>query len=408
MEGESSLIERHLLEFLDTSTTPEKALESLSSCFSPGNSPDTVLIFLAYMRFIITKQPDAYVDGIWEKLFMKTIMFSRNCSDSGEEISHIMKTHTKIVLADGPRMITWLQKALIVPEKCPNPYVRLELFRMVRIFRWNKSGNMSTIDWALLDDTYESICGTFIHTISEIQPHHLYPSDGEVELLFDFTDLRFIFYRYESNLDPTLQKLITGGINEQLNMNNKVDVDSEEARFIYHCIQLIGIFAVIANSIPHPMLHIKMIGNLCLFLRHNIGRLIHSVDINLHDKTSWGQFQHVLSCLPLNSYIIATIRDLRSAILNHKCTYASYLPSASLATIIDNLARDLNVCTKSCDLPRLLMSRQVQGPTSVRQHALLANHLEPLYIIISKTDNEDDYDYDIPDENDDDAEVNDA
>ncbi|CAL4168148.1 unnamed protein product [Meganyctiphanes norvegica] len=308
----------------------------------------------------------------------------------------MMKTHTNIVPADCVQVITWLQKALVVQSKYPNPYIRLELFRLVRIFCSDILGNIPAIrDWMLLDDTYKSICRTFIHTISDINPHYLYPSDGEDEVLFDFTDLRFIFNRYENNVDHTLQKLITSGINEQLTMDNKVDVDSDEARFISHCIQLIGIFTVIANSIPSPILHMKMIGNLCIFLRHNIGKLIHSFDINIHDKTSWGQFQCVLSGLPFNPYIIATIRNLRSALLNHKCTYASWLPSASLATIVDNLARDLDVCTKSCDLPRLLMSRQVMGPKSVRQHALLARHLEPLYIIVSKVE-EDDCDYPDP------------
>ncbi|CAL4084801.1 unnamed protein product, partial [Meganyctiphanes norvegica] len=151
MDDHSSLMDNILLELLDPSTTPEKALETLSyPCFSPeayARDNDHVLIFLAYMRFIITRQPDAHVEGIWEELLKNTVIYSLNFSNSREEITYIRNTHTKVVLADGPLVSTWLQKALATHNKCPNPYIRLELFRLIRILLSKKNENMSIDEW---------------------------------------------------------------------------------------------------------------------------------------------------------------------------------------------------------------------------------------------------------------------
>ena len=41
----------------------------------------------------------------------------------------------------------------------------------------------------------------------------------------------------------------------------------------------------------------------------------------------------------------------------------------------DLIAEDLDVCSKPCMLPRLLLSRPVQGPILIRQHSLLLRRL---------------------------------
>ncbi|CAL4119312.1 unnamed protein product [Meganyctiphanes norvegica] len=396
MDDQSSPIEKHLLELLDPSTTPEKALQSLSSpCLSRKaytHDEDPVLIFLAYMRFIVTRLPDACVDGIWEDILRRTVKYSVTITLWREEITSVRRRHTRVVLADGPIVSTWFQQALSTHLKCPNPYIRLEMFRLIRILLWNPSNKKSTEDQDRTCATLESICGTFIHTISEIQPHHFYPSYGVDKVMFNFTDLiRFIFDIYEVLLDKRLQKMISDGINKQLKKDNDVDVDSDEARFISHCIQLIGIFSIMPGVRLYTIPHISRISQLCGFFKNKIGRLIYGLDINqLHGKTPWVQFRYVLSLLPFNPYIIATICDLRAAMFHTKLRYAQ-----SLATQLDSLAVDLDVCSKACDLPQLLLCRQLQGPRSVRQHALLAKKLEPLYFMLYRyTGNEDEDDSD--------------
>ncbi|CAL4108259.1 unnamed protein product [Meganyctiphanes norvegica] len=399
MDEQSRLIEKHLLELLDPSTTPERALESLSfPCFSIEpftRNSEPVLIFLAYMRFIITRLPDACVVGIWEDILRKTVMHSLNFSRHLVEITHVRRKHPSVVLADGPLVSTWLQKALNTHLQCPNPYIRLELFRLIRILLWRKNGNIPSDNWKRLCDTLRCVSKTFIHTISEIDPHYLYPSGGEYSVLFNFTDLEFIFSRYRHNVTNNhLQKFITDGLIEQLK-NCAVDVDCVEARFILHCIQLIGIFTFTVDSLPGQFREppITMITNLCDFFKNHIGNLINHVDIPRLEyiNTQWDQFRWVLQgFLPFKPYITATICDLRSAMINNKCS----IYSANIDTIglIDSISLDLGVCSKTCDLPRLLLSRQVQGPTSVQQHALLARHREPLwFLLISKKDSEDDY-----------------
>ncbi|CAL4089554.1 unnamed protein product [Meganyctiphanes norvegica] len=412
MECHNSLIDDILLELLDPNTTPEKALETLSyPCISHEaylRDDDHVLIFLAYMRFIMTRLPAACVEGIWEELLKKTLMYSLgNFSHLTEEITCVRSTHAGFVLADDPLVSTWLQKALVTHNKCPNPYIRLELFRLIRILLSKKKENMSIDEWECLCITLNCVCETFIHTISKIQPHHLYPSDGDDKVLFDFTDLRFIFNIYEVQMDEYLQKVISNGIIEYWKKDTELDVDSDEAGFIAHCIQLIGIFTVRANSIPDPVTHMTMICYLCNFFKYNLGKLIFINGM----KTPWDQFQYVLSQLPFKPYITATINDLRSAVCN-KCIY-----SGSIATRIDSIAQDLGVYTKTYDLPRLLFSRQVHGPTSVQRHALLTIHLSSLKLrLSSKTDSKDDdaevvvveeMDVEVSDTDDSDNDVND-
>ncbi|CAL4108260.1 unnamed protein product [Meganyctiphanes norvegica] len=383
MDEQSSLIEKHLLELLDKSTTPEKALQSLlSPCFSSVDvcsmDYEPVLIFLAYMRFIMTRQPEAYVDSIWEKILRKTMMFSRNCSDSGEEITHVMKTHTNVLPEDGPQVLTWLQKALVVHKKCPNPYLRLDLFRLIRIFRWNTSGNMSTKDRANLDDTYERVCSTFIHTIGEIQPLHLYPSGSEEKVLFSLADLSFIFDHYECNLNQKLQKIISNGIIEELMKHNTIDVESKEGKFISNCIQLIGIFMVKCGSISKlRMTSIRDIDFILNFFKYQIGNLIYYKDFEflLPGNIPWEQFRYILSHPSFRPHIMETICYLTSAIINNPCKY-----STQLWPVRDCIAGDLGVCTKTSDLPKLLLSRQVHGPGHVHTHTLLLpdlRHMKP-------------------------------
>ena len=64
-------LKQHLLELLKPSTTPEKALQSLSSpifSIKDHNPKDEkpLKIFLAFMDYIIFRGPNAPICGIWE------------------------------------------------------------------------------------------------------------------------------------------------------------------------------------------------------------------------------------------------------------------------------------------------------------------------------------------------------
>ncbi|CAL4158038.1 unnamed protein product, partial [Meganyctiphanes norvegica] len=74
-----------LRELQDPSMPLEQALELLtSSCFSheaySKGDNEPVVIFIAYMNFIITKIPKGCVDGIWEDILRKTLMYTRTFS----------------------------------------------------------------------------------------------------------------------------------------------------------------------------------------------------------------------------------------------------------------------------------------------------------------------------------------
>ncbi|CAL4099767.1 unnamed protein product, partial [Meganyctiphanes norvegica] len=117
------IIKKFLMELQNPSTTPEMALQSLLySCLSPTNcfpisdrlgATDNSLcaIFVAYIRFIVKKLPDACVDGIWKDILRKTVIYSR---------------YFPPVVGNCSLMSAWLDKALNNKSNCPNPYIRLE------------------------------------------------------------------------------------------------------------------------------------------------------------------------------------------------------------------------------------------------------------------------------------------
>ena len=136
IEDQSSLLQKLLLELSDPRTTPEMALQALSSpCFIPtsyksegDNKP--VVIFLACIEFIMMNLPDGYIVGIWEEVLRKTVNFSKEALDDFHQVINALFGLRRVSQVE-----TWLCKALDTDTMCPNPYIRLELFRLVRLFK---------------------------------------------------------------------------------------------------------------------------------------------------------------------------------------------------------------------------------------------------------------------------------
>ncbi|CAL4059503.1 unnamed protein product, partial [Meganyctiphanes norvegica] len=334
----------------------EKALQWLKSpCFCPEDykigERKPVVIFLVFMRFIMEKLPNACIDGIWEEIIKQTVLYSRNFSEKGTELFKISMNfypYTYDKVATGPQMITWLEEALSNKMKCTNPYIRLELFRLIRIMR----------KWQYPHPTCETMFDTFIHTMSEINPHHVYPSGGVDKVLFGFTDLRYIIkYNKEKNI---------------------IDChDRNGSRFLSHCIQLIGKFAVTVGFISDLVKQINRIRHLCNFLfelRELV--IIGPLEPQISKWAKWDQFRYIVSSPPFRPYIVETLCDLTASIINCK---GSNRNMACIMDIRDSIVQELNVGTNIYDLPRLLMSRQIQGPKPVCQHSLLLNNLTQMY-----------------------------
>ncbi|CAL4062116.1 unnamed protein product [Meganyctiphanes norvegica] len=205
-------------------------------------------------------------------------------------------------------------------------------------------------------------------------------------MLFGINYLEFLFSHYAYKFKGKLRNSITYGISKQLRKNGKVDVDSNEAKFIINCIQLIGVFTVMDGPKPN----IRLIDFLLSFFQDRIGSLIYCDNGSKEmGNTPWEQFSYVLSHQPdpFHHCIIETICDLTSAIFNNNCSNSTHL-----WPLRDRIAEDLGVCTNSCDLPGLLLSRQIHGPAQVRKHALLLRHSKPVYFYMRKADSKDEDD----------------
>ena len=174
MEDQSSLLKKFCLELAVSSTTPEIALKALSSpCFSPMNyksdDDEPIVIFNACMKFMMNRLPEGSVQGIWVEFLRKTITYSLNFSKEVQD-------NFGYACLFPNELETWLCKALSTNSKCP--YITLQLFHLMRLYKAYKY----TESWDNL----------FIHTICEIQPHHLYPSGNEDDVIFTIEDMLYM------------------------------------------------------------------------------------------------------------------------------------------------------------------------------------------------------------------------
>ena len=219
------------LFYINPYTTPEKALEILMSpCYSlealrkEGTEPGK--LFLAYMRFITTRLPDGCVDGIWEELFNKTIMYCRNLS------------YFNIVYEMSITIRIWLSEALSSNSKCPNPYIRLELFHLLRRFTDLEREKF------VVNNLILSVL--FIQTIRDIQSLHFHPSHVMGEILFDIADLRF--FTEVCFMVGEIQEIIFSDTVEQFTVDKEMIVKSNTPVFLDNFIHLIETVATIASS----------------------------------------------------------------------------------------------------------------------------------------------------------------
>ena len=103
--------------------------ELLSSCFSPVacSSEDTknVVIFLACLKFMVTRRPDDCVEGIWEDILRITVKYSLSFSEdvlfqlyksewSYNKLIHPPELCTLFDPSKTHQMKTWLDKALSI------------------------------------------------------------------------------------------------------------------------------------------------------------------------------------------------------------------------------------------------------------------------------------------------------
>jgi len=372
-------LENSLMTLLDPSTTPEEALQLFSTPIlsSVTYATDTddirpVVVFLAYLRFIITRRPLdllKHLDSIWEDILRKTLEYSRNFSERNQHTLTIvlhgfevgvdnifeLDDYNRMVPSLYPPVSKWIKTALEIPSMCPNPYIRLELFRLNRLFDANHH----------IRDR-DAMCLTFFDTICEIKPHSLYPSGNAYNVMFSAIDLDHVLTEHKDQLQHTISE----DLDQQLSEKSKVIGESEETKFVSHCIQLIGVFAVMAESKPDDNIKISELGHCWVAFKKGLGRMVNCD--HLHGMPLHMQFRHVFASHPLfHHYIIDTVRDLTMAITNCKPGNAKQM----LMILRDIIVEEQDLSNQACKLPSLLLSRQVEGPRRVHQHSLLLKGL---------------------------------
>ena len=336
LEDKSTLLKKLLLELRDPRTTPELALQSLSSpCFCPttyiseeDNEP--FVIFLACMEFIMERLPEGCVEGIWEQVLRKTVNFFKVDLNDFQGVIYALFGLTKVNQVE-----LWLYKAFGTESMCPNPYIRLELFRLVRLFKAKK------MDYT---KAWENI---FINTIREIQPHRFYPSGNEDDVLFSVEDMIYI-----------INNVLHFDIKLQEKKKKEVIFNSAETNFFVNLIQVIGVFANMSRSIPESS---KQISHLldCFTL-----------------LMPWMQFRQFVVQPSVHRYVIEVIRDLTAAITSFPKRGNLKLHvelEMLLLKIRDSISMD--VCNKTSNLPSLLLYRQINGPSIVHRHSLLLKEI---------------------------------
>ncbi|CAL4102366.1 unnamed protein product [Meganyctiphanes norvegica] len=344
MFDQDSLVGNSLRKLLDPSTTPEKALQLFSSPWLlpehyslEDNEP--IVICFAYIRFIIVRQPEADVDGIWEEILRKAVIYTKNYP--GIQILRVKLAYAKDMHSSD--VTPWFVKALSTYSKCPNPYTRLELLRLGSIF-------YIALTWANQTEiTRELISVTIMRTISEIPPHHLYPSGKNDDILFNNDDL--YYYIYESHLSRFMKNMIVADITKQIKEENKVLINSIETKFLCHTIQLLGMSAITTCYIS-------------------------SIDVFWYGDV----LKDFISRPPFSHYIVESINDVTTLIINKYMpeVHEIWSKAPNLIWAFLNSVENIDVCNKTCDLPRLLLSRQIHGFRRSSQRSLLIPLLHPL------------------------------
>ena len=340
IEDQSSLLKKLLLELSDPRTTPKMVLQALSSpCFIPTSykseeDNESIVIFLACIEFIMKMLPDGYIIGIWEEVLRKTVNLSSGVKDDFHQVIHAL-----FGLGRVSQVETWLCKALNTDFMCPNPYIRLELFRLVRLF---KAFDHIT--------TWERV---FIHTISEIQPHHLYPSGNEDDVIFSVEDLIYIINNV-LHFDLKLQEIISSNTFRPLKNKKQLIFNSSETKFLINLLQLIGVFAIMAGSMTDHTIQIsQLIDCFCLLM-------------------PWMQFRHLVSLPKVRCYAIEALRDMTSAVTSFPIRGDIRL-RVELEEILLELRDSISmeVSNESSALPILMLSRQIDGHTITHRQSLL-------------------------------------
>ncbi|CAL4070782.1 unnamed protein product [Meganyctiphanes norvegica] len=339
-------LSNHLAKLLhdlrDPNTTPEMALQLLPSAAYRRVDIEPLVIFHACIKYIINRlRPGGYVDGVWEDFIRKTVIFSRYYTQVSIMFLRRYVTDSD-VLADHNEVMTWLGEALSIPSNCPNPYTRLELFLLVKTFC-----NSSTfVDW-------RRMCDTFMQTICEIKPQNLYPN-------ISVKDINGII----GCLHKPLQIVISTDIRKQLYKTNAVIMNSDETRFIVSCIQLIGVFALNAKTYEDNHTILETVGSLV-----DCGELLYDV---LHRMSPLEQRQHyVVSHPPFRQYVVEALLDITQAIKN---ACGDRILTDSLRLLRHNVSIDLDVFTKAAELPKLMLQRQIHGPTTTIQKELILKY----------------------------------
>lgn len=90
-----------------------------------------------------------------------------------------------------------------------------------------------------------------------------------------------------------------------------------------------------------------------------------NVKIFIEDTSANEIFRYIVSSYPVNCYAIESVRDITAAITNSREKNATKHMLALRDMIIGDIEPDVGY-----ELPRLVMSRQVDGPTQFHRQAL--------------------------------------
>ena len=154
----------------------------------------------------------------------------------------------------------------------------------------------------------------------------------------------------------------------QLNKNTEmVEKGSTGVWLLIRCIQLIRVFTIRALAISDPKRRIKRISYICGVFNGTIVNLV-CLGSHLPGMSPKRQFLYVASHPTFHRYVVETIHELTTAIINN----SSHPKNQGLLCIRPLITGEL-ACIRIGDLFKSLMSHQVQGTNPfTHQHLLLS------------------------------------
>merc|ERR1739838_33732 len=206
--------------------------------------------------FCLSQVHKLIIEGTWEEVLYELIKYTRTW-DMDEEFSEIPLSDSTVRIRDDCWMKdyycwNWMVDTACSSVVCPNPYLRLEFFRLILLFDEKKH---------LFSFSGKTILTGYIECMSSINPEKLYIIMGND--LFSMRHLMLCICSLSLPKRKRIKHVIGRKVVEDLHLNQI----GKEVQFVANSLKVIGMFAEIAKKrYKNKSNYLRCSLNICMYM----------------------------------------------------------------------------------------------------------------------------------------------